>query len=149
MVNWSLSGSDSFYAYLKNKDLSKEQLNDLRKKGEESKTGRARFCLHDNPSSELHLMLIYHDERTIVPIHKHSPFGEHIIVLEGELQIFFFDAKLGLNSSRLITDASYGYASSWTPPNVWHSMKFDKPTLFFEISKGPLNVKNTEFASRL
>lgn len=144
-LDWKCSGVDSYYAYVKGRLLSRQHIVALSKKGSKSPTGRARLCLHDNPEDVLQLMAIYHDERTIVPIHRHSPYGEHIFVKDGELELVLFDAALNINLTVRMSSKDNGDAGFYTPPNVWHTLKFAKPTIFFEITRGPFNAKITEF----
>ena len=146
-LDWKCSGVDSYYVYVKSTSLSGDLLENLYRKGKESPTGRARLCMHDNPADGLNFMVIYHDERTIVPIHRHSPHGEHIVLKEGELELILFDSELSVSSSCKMSQKHGGDFGCFTPPNVWHTLKFSKPTIFFEISKGPFDGKITQFAT--
>lgn len=148
MIVWENSRSDSFYTYIKDQKISAELIDSLYKQGRKSPTGRARLCLHNNPSSDLHIMMIHHDERTIVPIHKHSPFGEFILVKDGELELTLYDKDLFKESVSLLSSNNGGDIFCFTPPDVWHTLRFKKSTIFFEISQGPLDVKATTFANR-
>ncbi len=147
MITWEHSGSDSFYTYIKDQKLSANLIDSLYKKGKESPTGRARLCLHNDPSSSLHIMLIHHDQRTVVPIHKHSPFGEFVLVQDGEVELACYDSDLNMSSVTRLSSSAKGDIFYFTPPNVWHTLRFERETIFFEISQGPLNVKVTEFAN--
>jgi cupin fold WbuC family metalloprotein len=146
MITWELSRADSYYAYVRDQKLSIDLIEELYQQGKTSQTGRARLCLHNHPSAPLHIMLIYHDERTIVPIHKHLPFGEFVIVKDGEIELIFFDESFHETSRISMGSSNKENFFCFTPPNVWHSLHFKQPTIFFELSQGPLDVKTTEFA---
>jgi len=148
MNKWQRSGTDSYYAYVKDQRLSDKLISSLIKQGRRSPTGRARLCLHSHPSDAVHIMLIYHDERTVVPIHRHMPFGEFVLVKDGSLNLVFFDEDLNINSNMHIGSSTGLEISCLTPPGVWHTLQFKQPTIFFEITQGPLNEKTTEFAAR-
>jgi cupin fold WbuC family metalloprotein len=146
MTVWQRSGSDSYYAYVQNQRVSSELIDYLIKQGKTSPTGRARLCLHSNPSDSLHVMLIYHDERTIVPIHRHIPFGEFVIIKNGSFELISYNDDLSLKSITHIGSSGGTDVSCFTPPNQWHTLQFNKPAIFFEISMGALNEKVTEYA---
>jgi cupin fold WbuC family metalloprotein len=146
MIAWELSGADSYYAYVNDQNLTAELIDALYRQGKTSPTGRARLCFHDHPSSPLHIMLIYHDERTIVPIHRHLPFGEFVIVRNGAVELIFFDENFDETSRTYMGPSDNENFLCFTPPNVWHSLHFRTPTIFFELSQGPLDAKTTEFA---
>ena len=147
MDAWKISGEDSFYAYVQDQRVSAELLDKLIRQGEASPTGRARLCLHSHPSDSIHIMLIYHDERTIVPIHRHIPFGEFLLIKDGSFDLIFYDDNLNLKSSTTIALSNGMNFFGFTPAGVWHTLHFKKPTIFFEISQGPFDDKITEFAT--
>jgi len=142
---WQKSGADSFYAYLPETEDRTASINSLKQKGLESGSGRARLCFHDSPSSSLHVMLIYHDERTKVPIHRHKPYGEYIILVEGLTTVKLFEDQ-GSEKNKITLTPKPLSTPIYIPPCTWHTLVFDSPSLFYEISVGPLNVKTTEYA---
>jgi len=142
---WQKSGTDSFYAYLPQTDDKAVFIDSLKQKGLESDSGRARLCFHDSPSSSLHVMLIYHDERTKVPIHRHKPYGEYIILVDGLTTVKFFEDRGSEKESITLTTKRLS-TPIYIPPYTWHTLVFDSPSLFYEISEGPLNAKTTEYA---
>jgi len=148
MIFWEKSGADSFYAYVSSQRVTAELIDSLYKQGKASPSGRARLCLHSHPSSTIQVMLIYHDSRTMVPIHKHAPFGEFISIVAGEFELLVYDNDLIIQSTLLLSSESGGDLFCSVPANVWHSLRFTKPTVFLEISQGPFDVKITEFAPR-
>lgn len=148
MNGWERSGIDSYYFYVKDQTVSAEMVRKLINQGEASPTGRARLCLHKNPSDSLHIMLIYHDERTRVPVHKHEPYGEFILIKDGTLDLILYDENLNLTSHRCIGSSRDQDIFCFAPAGVWHTLQFRRPTIFFEISQGPFNDKTTEFATR-
>lgn len=145
LLTWEVSGQDSFFSYAQRENLLPAHLDELRRKGAESPSGRARLCLHTDPNDSLHVMLIYHDERTLVPTHRHRPFGEYIIMLEGSIDIIRFDEGLSPAFVRSLQDQTT-QLPVWIPPDTWHTLIFQKPTLFYEVSEGPFNAKTTDVA---
>lgn len=148
MVTWQQSGDNSFYAYVLSSNVPGTLIDNLYRQGTISTTGRARLCFHDHPESPVHIMLIHHDQRTIVPIHKHRPFGEFIFIREGDLELVFYDDKLEVASVSCLSSNKRADGFCSIPANVWHTLRFNKPTTFFEISQGPLDAKITEVATR-
>ena len=148
MTIWQRSGPDSYYTYVKEQRVTDELVDSLIQQGKTSPTGRARLCLHSHPSDSLHIMLIYHDERTIVPIHRHIPFSEFLLIKDGELDLIFFDDNLNATSLTSIGLSRSQEIFCFTPAGVWHTLQFKQPTIFFEISQGPFDEKTTEFATR-
>jgi len=147
MTVWQRSGSDSYYAYVQDQRVSAELVDSLIRQGKTSQTGRARLCLHSHPSDSLHIMLIYHDERTIVPIHRHIPFGEFVFIKDGGFDLIFYNDDLSLKSITPIGSSGGRDISCFTPATQWHTLQFNKPAIFFEISMGALNEKVTEYAT--
>ena len=142
-----MAKNESYYAYVTPDTVKDYYISAIKEKGGQSATGRARLCFHNSPDEPLHLMLIYHDQRTQVPIHRHEPFGEYIIVLDGALEVTTYHSDFRRDKSHNICSGMHP-TPYWIPPNVWHSFKFENPTLFYEISEGPINGKTTYFADR-
>ena len=147
MTFWDRSGVDSYYTYVQEQRVSAELVDSLVHQGKTSPTGRARLCLHKDPSDSLHIMLIYHDERTIVPIHRHFPYGEFIFIKDGRFDLIFYNDDLSPQSINPIGSSSDGDIFCFTPANQWHTLKFNNPAIFFEVSMGALNEKVTEYAT--
>jgi cupin fold WbuC family metalloprotein len=145
-MEWKVSGRDSFYHFVPSRAVSDDLVRALVRQGEQSRTGRARLCLHQHERDSLHVMLIYHDSRTSVPVHRHSPFGEYLVLVDGAAVVTFYDQSLQPDSSISISTLDGGTRACWVPPNCWHKMTFNGPTLFYEFSQGPLNEKQTSFA---
>ena len=148
MTAWERSGTDSYYTYVKSQQVSPALIDALKQQGKNSRTGRARLCLHNDPSDPIHIMLIYHDERTIVPVHRHNPYGEFVLVCEGDFEMILYDENMYEKSRTYIGSSGVGNTFCFTPANVWHTLRFNKLTIFYEISQGPLDVKTTELATR-
>ena len=147
MTMWQRSGSDSYYSYVNDQKVSAELVDCLIQQGKISPTGRARLCLHSHPSDSLHVMLIYHDERTIVPIHRHIPFGEFVFIKDGSFDLILYNDDLSLQSINPIGSSGGKSISCFTPANQWHTLQFNKPAIFFEISMGASNEKITQYAA--
>jgi len=93
-------------------------------------------------------MMIYHDFRTQVPIHRHQPYGEYILLMEGECKIVFYDESLSKNREiNLRKSDSSLQTPVYIEPGAWHSLHFKTYAIFYEISPGADDDKVTEFAS--
>jgi cupin fold WbuC family metalloprotein len=68
------------------------------------------------------------------------------MVKDGEIELIFFDENFDETSRTYMSPSDNENFLCFTPPNVWHSLYFKQPTIFFELSQGPLDVKTTEFA---
>jgi cupin fold WbuC family metalloprotein len=145
-LNWLKSGNDSYYAYAEDSMVDQSIIDQLREQGRWSNTGRARICLHKRSSDSPNVMLIYHDHRTLVPIHKHSPFGEYLIICKGAFNLTVFDSKIDSIKTVELSSEPNGIATHWIGPDIWHQMSFTEPCLFYEISEGPFHVKTTHVA---
>lgn len=143
-VNWEVAKNQSFYAYIPADLLNRELISQLEQRGKSSATGRARYCLHEKPGDNVHIMLIYHDQRTKVPLHRHSPYGEYIISFQGDFRLVFQED----NGEKKIINISNsgGPYTCVVPPEKWHNLEFDGPTLFYEISEGSVDEKKTTFS---
>lgn len=144
-MNWEVSGIDSFFAYVNPRQISDDLILELIRRGEQSATGRARLCLHEDVNDPLNIMLIYHDQRTSVPVHRHAPFGEYVILHKGAAEVTFLNDSLERISSVKLRDDGSGARACWVSPDRWHTLKFEEPTLFYELSQGPYNAKRTSF----
>lgn len=144
-LDWQVSKNDSYYAYVPSTTTMESYIPSLLKQGKLSKSGRARMCFHHLPSAKIHLMLIHHDNRTIVPIHKHRPFGEYVIISHGSFKLTFFDSNLSITEILTVNRETSPHPI-FIPANKWHRLEFDRPTLFYEISEGPFDAKCTEVA---
>jgi cupin fold WbuC family metalloprotein len=144
-LSWRVTGNDSYYAYLHESQINQRHIEELKSKGRESKTGRARLCLHKSPDSKFQLMIIYHDDRTTVEPHRHLTCGEYVMAYEGSMEVNFFDDDLTM-TKKFILEQSANSLPLWVPANLWHCMKFTAETIFYEFSEGPFDAKITQHA---
>ena len=143
-IFWEVGENDSFYCYLHDyKHIeSSSLLNQLIEKGKKSLTGRARICFHNSPIDELQSMLIYHDQRTEVPVHKHLLHAEFILPKAGTFKINYFNS-VGDKIVKTVLTTENSLIPMLTPTGTWHDLEFTGPTLFYEFKKGPFNKKDT------
>jgi cupin fold WbuC family metalloprotein len=146
MSDWKEAKNDSFYKYVDTATLSENYVDELIKKGEESSTGRARYCLHANAEAVQQLMLIYHDERTCVPVHRHKSNGEFIILLKGSCDVIFMNENFDVDKI-IKLDARFISSPVWIPSMIWHTLRItSKFCLFFESTIGPFREGNVDVA---
>lgn len=110
---------------------------------------RHRFCFHQNPSVDLHDIVICYDSTSYIPPNKHVGKVESLLVIQGSLDFFLFNDKgqvydyrhLSSNSS---TDPFY----IRVPPNTWHGLRAVGPTpcIIKETISGPYDPSTLQWA---
>lgn len=112
-------------------------------------TKRARICFHRDSSDLIHEMIITFYKDTYVRPHKHVSKTESYLVIDGEIEIIFFD-DLG-NINKRVPMGNYAsdkifYLKSIS--NEWHTViiKTDFATIL-EVTNGPFIANDCLFAS--
>lgn len=80
--------------YVANQPISKigsAEINFLRSKLDQSKKGRVRINLHDDPSDLLHEMIIAIQGKSYIRPHKHLTKSESFHIIYGEVDVIIFD----------------------------------------------------------
>ncbi|MBM3804015.1 MAG: cupin fold metalloprotein, WbuC family [Acidimicrobiia bacterium] len=109
---------------------------------------RARLCLHPDPGHSLHEMIIAFTRDTYVRPHRHRNKCESMHVIEGELDVVFFD-DAGCESTRIkLGPFGSGKAFYYRLTNMqWHSVVLHTDTaVIHETTNGPFNAADSEFA---
>lgn len=109
---------------------------------------KSRLCLHKNPKSKIHEMLIMHKSRAYVRPHKHTQKTESFILLKGKLKVIIFDDKGNIlkviNMSPFNSSKIFYYKMQ---KSYFHSFIIEQDSFFFEITKGPFKKNETIFPS--
>jgi cupin fold WbuC family metalloprotein len=144
IMKWEEAKNNSFYKYIEPSMINDQHISELIRKGEESLTGRARYCLHANSEASQQLMLIYHDLRTTVPVHRHKVNGEFIIVIKGSIEVKLLNEEF--DTCEIIElEAICSPRPVWIPSMTWHTIKIvSNYCLFYESSIGPFRKENTD-----
>ena len=128
------------YKKLTNKDLDKIITQSFKNK---KKT--IRLCTHKNKRSSLHEMFIVFPKNFYVRPQMHPKKDESIILLKGKAMIFIFDHK-GKIKDKLPLDKNNFYYQ--IPKKICHCMVIlSKFIVFYEVSLGPFQKKNTIYAN--
>lgn len=71
--------------------LRREQFDDIKRAALESPLRRARICAHHHHEDPIQEMIIVFCKGAAIPPHKHVGKTESFHIIEGEVQIIFFD----------------------------------------------------------
>ena len=110
---------------------------------------RARLCLHEDSGDPLHEMIIAFWRGSYVAPHRHRGKSESFHVMQGEIEVVFFDDE-GALTSRVVLSAS-----DPARPRVyrlrqplWHTVVVrSECAVIHEITNGPFRQEDTEIAS--
>ena len=93
-----------------------------------------RICIHENPNSVHHDMLILHHKNNYYPPHIHTDCGDTYIVYSGEMGCFLFDDSGSVTYSCIIGSKEMFKV----PNNTYHTiLPLSKKVIFYELRNGP------------
>lgn len=138
-----------FYSEDQFKRVGRSQLDLLKQKAEVTSRCRSRLCVHENIDDVFHEMFIVHEYETYVRPHKHIGKTESFSVIEGTVEMIFFDAEGVITS--VIEMGSYSSGKEFycrIPEGQYHTMLITSEFLVFhEGILGPFDKEKTIFAS--
>ena len=104
----------------------------------------SRYCYHQSPDSELHVMLIGMPEDKEYPAHRHNDSDESITITQGDLYISLHDVDGSLlNTYHLSPGANI---SLLIKKQQWHSVKSgENGASFLEVKRGPFDKSQMEY----
>lgn len=120
-----------------------------RKQAEELDTKRSRICFHRGSADALHEMMITFHRDTYVRPHKHLSKTESYLVIDGEIELVYFDDN-GVVKKRVdmgnYTSGKDFYLKSVS--DEWHTVliKSEFATIL-EVTNGPFVADECVFAS--
>ena len=95
-----------------------------------------RLCLHSDPKSPFHTMLILERKGKHYPPHKHLEKGECFHILKGRLAVFSFDEEGGILDACLLEPD--GYFLYRVELNMYHAvMPLSEVVVYHESKPGP------------
>ena len=120
--------------------LKKEAMNNPRQ--------RIRLCSHQDPADKVHEMFIIHGRDAYVRPHKHLKRMESFFVIEGEVDVIFFDDEGGITRKvemgALASGKTFYYRLN---EKEYHTLYIKSDLIcFFEATSGPFNADDTLFA---
>lgn len=125
--------------------INKSYINFLKKKVLQTKSKRARICLHKNEKDRLHEMVIILSKETYIRPHKHLNKAESLHVIDGAADVIFFNNKGKVTKKvRLSKKKNFFYRLSISK---YHTFKIKtKNFIFHETTEGPLIRNKTVYA---
>ena len=129
--------------------LSILDLEVLRKKYLLSPRKRHRFCFHQNPSVNLHDIVICYDSTSYIPPNKHIGKVESLLVLCGTLDFYLFNDSGKVYDYRRLSAPGEGLPFYIrVPPNTWHGLRAvgSTPCIIKETISGPYDPSTLEWA---
>jgi cupin fold WbuC family metalloprotein len=112
-----------------------------------------RFCLHDENSLDIQLMVIYFSPGSHYQRHRHLTSDEYYVLLSGKLTLtlYFDDLEVPLNRQEINLSANNpnDLQTFKMPKGTWHSVAADIRfgAVFVEAKGGPWHPDKTEFYS--
>ncbi len=119
---------------------------------------RARICLHRDPQSPIHEMLIVHHRSAYVRPHRHFNREETLTTIQGHATTFTFGEDGAVSQRISMGPANSGQGGSGQggsgrvvlyrmPRHLFHALIIESEWLvFLETTTGPLDPKGSEFA---
>ena len=122
--------------------LGYEYADALKKIAAANPSKKARLCIHQSPSADLHEMFIVHGRQAYVRPHRHLKRHEGLMVLEGQADLLTFSTSGGLVACHRL-DRSHIHIAA----NLYHMLIIRSEFLvFYEATTGPFSRLDTEFA---
>lgn len=120
----------------------------LLEKASKNTRKRSRLCTHPDVTDKIHEMLIIHDKECYVRPHKHPGKSESMHIIQGKVDIVFFEEDGKIKEVVEMGDFGTGlcfYLRTDTP--VYHTLLIRSDMLIFhETTNGPFNREQTVFA---
>lgn len=129
--------------------LSHAQLKRIKAMASKAPLRRARFCLHTDHRDKVQEMVIAFCKDSYVPPHRHRRKSESYHVIEGELEVVFFDdagrvtRRLAMAAHRKGRPFLYRLSSP-----LWHTMvPRSKFVVLHETAAGPFVKSKSDLAT--
>jgi cupin fold WbuC family metalloprotein len=109
---------------------------------------RTRICLHEEPGSLVHNMLIVHHRTAYVRPHRHFNRSETLTVVQGEARAYTYSADGTIDRVMPLGPVGSGRAAIYSMPlGRFHNLIIDSDWLVFqETTAGPFDATSSEFA---
>ena len=129
--------------------VDREKIEFLKRKAINNRRKRARLCAHKDTDDPVHEMIIVHARGNYIPPHKHINKSESFHLIEGSVDLVFFD-----DEGEIIRVLSMGSDASGKifyyriPESVYHSLIVTSDVVVFhEVTKGPFIRSETIFGA--
>ena len=110
---------------------------------------RSRLCLHRTSDDLIQEMVIAFAKDSYVRVHRHRHKSESFHVLEGMLQVVFFDDE-GVETRRIrLGDSASGLPSLYRLScDAWHTVLVEtESVIIHETTNGPFDPAQTDWAA--
>lgn len=108
---------------------------------------RLRLCTHQDVSDKVHEMFIVHTRQAYVRPHKHLKRDESFYLIEGEVDVVFFDDDGRIRKKVEMGDLASGKTFYYRLNEpLYHTLKIKSDVIcFFEVTSGPFDPQDTQF----
>lgn len=128
--------------------LDSQAIEFLKGKAKKNKRRRVRLCMHKNTDALVHEMIIVHSSGAYIEPHKHINKSESFHVIEGLVDIYFFDENGKAIKMIPMGDQSSGKVFYHRiSESIYHTLIVKSDVVVFhETTKGPFNRPDTIWA---
>ena len=128
--------------------LNKNLLEKLKKKAFNSKLKRSRICAHKSDRDKIHEMFVCLHKDTYVAPHFHKNKTESYHIIEGKVDIYFFNKKGEVKNKILLNSKSKNKNFYLRlDPNIFHTLvPKTKYVIFHEVTNGPFKKKENKLS---
>jgi cupin fold WbuC family metalloprotein len=128
--------------------VSRADIEALQKQALGNPRRRIRLCAHPDTTDRLHEMLIVHTRGAYVRPHKHLHKSESVHIIEGEVDVVFFDDAGAV--AEVVRMGDYGSGRKFyyrVGGPLYHTLLISSEFLVFhEVTNGPFRREDTVFA---
>ena len=129
--------SDSFYLKNPYTRVDKKFINFLKNFSKKNNNCDVRICVHENPASIHHDMVLYQRKGKFYKPHKHNHCGDTYHVIEGKLACFLFDNSGKITYSCILKNNEIFK----TPKKVYHVTSPITDVVYHESKSGKFDRK--------
>ncbi len=110
---------------------------------------RIRLCAHQGMDDRVHEMFIIHAKDAYVRPHKHINKAESLYLIEGEVDVVFFDDEGHMTKRVEMGPPLSGKTFYYRLSDPWyHTLCINTDLIcFYEVTQGPFNREDTVFPS--
>ena len=130
--------------------MPRSAVESLLSKYKDSSRRRHRYCFHQNPTVDLHDIIICYDSQSYIPPNKHVGKVESLLVLDGEIEFYLFNDNGQVYDYRKLSssDAACPFYLR-VPSNTWHGLRAlgTKPCIIKETIAGPYDTSSLQWAT--
>jgi cupin fold WbuC family metalloprotein len=129
--------------------IDKEFIKNLNDLANGNDTKRSRLLIHSNADSKIHEMLIFFRKDSYIKPHKHINKTESYLILEGDLDVIYFNEDGSFNNKINLKNYSSGNTFFLRSENsLFHTLRIISDfVILIETTNGPAIKDETEYAN--